>query len=126
MLSFTDAFVALYHDKKTTIGVPATTLDAYWKDESRSIDLVKMDAEGSKPLIVDGMHQIIAQPHLTVVCEFLKPFFAAGVHRRKLYLDAMLGHGFALHKITERGDIMPVSANALLASDEGAELVFAK
>jgi hypothetical protein len=34
MLSFTDAFVALYHDKKTTIGVPATTLDAYWNDES--------------------------------------------------------------------------------------------
>jgi FkbM family methyltransferase len=126
MLSFTDAFVALYHDKKTTIGVPATTLDEYWKDQTRSIDLVKMDAEGSEPMIVDGMHQIVAQPHLTVVCEFYKQFFEAGGPSAETFLDAMLKHGFTLRKITERGEILPISANALLASDEGAELVFAK
>jgi FkbM family methyltransferase len=126
MLSFTDAFVALYHDKKTTIGVPATTLDAYWKDQPRSIDLVKMDAEGSEPMIVDGMRGIIAQPHLTVVCEFYKQFFAAGGPSAEAFLDAMLKHGFALRKITERGEILPISASALLASDEGAELVFVK
>ena len=126
MLSFTDAFVALYHDKKTTIGVPATTLDAYWKDEARSIDLVKMDAEGSEPMIVDGMRRIIAQPHLTVVCEFYNQFFETEGPSAEAFLDAMLGHGFVLHKITEQGNIVPVSTHALLASDEGAELVFLK
>ena len=74
-LSFSDEFVAIYHDTKTTIAVPATTLDEYWKDEVRTIDLVKMDAEGSEPMIVDGMRRIFAQPHLTVMCEFHKPFF---------------------------------------------------
>jgi hypothetical protein len=63
---------------------------------------------------------------LTVVCEFYKAFFAAGDPSAAAFLETMLGHGFALHKITERGDIVPVSTHALLASDEGAELVFLK
>lgn len=126
MLSFTDAFVALYRDKKTTIGVPATTLDAYWKDEARSIDLVKMDAEGSEPMILQGMRRIIAQPHLTMVCEFHNQFFETGGPSAEAFLDAILGYGFVLHKITEQGNIAPVSTHALLASDEGAELVFLK
>jgi FkbM family methyltransferase len=126
MLSFSDEFVAMYHDKKTTITVPATTLDEYWKDEARTIDLVKMDAEGSEPMIVDGMRRIFEQLHLTVVCEFLKPFFDGGTPSAEAFLDAIIGHGFALHKITEGGDITPVSSRQLLASDEGAELVFTK
>ena len=126
MLSFTDAFVALYHDKKTTIGVPATTLDAYWKDEARSIDLVKMDAEGSELMILDGMRRIIEQPHLTVGCEFYKEFFVTRGPSAEVFLDAMLRHGFELNKISELGDIVPISTRALLASGEGAELVFAK
>jgi FkbM family methyltransferase len=126
MLSFSDAFLALYHDKKTTIGVPATTLDAYWKDEARSIDLVKMDAEGSEPMILNGMSRIIGQPHLTIVCEFYKQFFEAGGSSAESFLEAMLGRGFALRKIDEHGGIVSVSTNTLLASDAGAELVFMK
>ena len=76
MLSFGDDFLALYHERKTTVAVPATTLVEYWRGEARAIDLVKMDAEGSEPMIVDGMRRILAQPHLTVVCEFVRPFFA--------------------------------------------------
>jgi hypothetical protein len=70
-----------------------------------------MDAERSEPMIVDGMHQIIAQRHLTVLCESYKQFFAAGGPSVEVFLDAMLGHGFALYKITERDDILPISAN---------------
>jgi hypothetical protein len=50
------------------------TLDEYWRGETRAIDLVKMDAEGSEPMIVDGMRGILAQPHLTVMCELVKLF----------------------------------------------------
>ena len=74
MLSFGDEFLALYRDRKTTVAVRATTLDEYWRGETRAIDLVKMDAEGSEPMIVDGMRGILAQPHLTVVCELAKLF----------------------------------------------------
>lgn len=106
--------------------MPATTLDAYWKDEARSIDLVKMDAEGSEPMILDGMRRIIAQPHLTMVCEFYNQFFETGGPSAEAFLDGILGHGFVLHKITEQGNLVPVSTHALLASNEGAELVFLK
>jgi FkbM family methyltransferase len=126
MLAFGDEFLAMYRDKKTTIAVPATTLDEYWKDEARAIDLVKMDAEGSEPMIVEGMRNILAQPHLTVVCEFVKPFFAAGDPSAEGFLDALLAYGFALCKITDSGDIAPASSREVLAGPDSAELVFRK
>ena len=126
MLSFGDDFLALYHERKTTVAVPATTLDEYWRGEARAIDLVKMDAEGSEPMIVEGMHNILAQPHLTVVCEFVKPFFAAGDPSAEGFLDALLAYGFALCKITDSGDIAPVSSREVLAGPDSAELVFRK
>jgi FkbM family methyltransferase len=126
MLAFGDEFLAMYHDKKTTVAVPATTLDEYWQGEARAIDLVKMDAEGSEPMIVDGMRGILAQPHLTVVCEFVKPFFAGCEPSAEGFLDAILAYGFALHKITDSGDIAPVSSHEVLAGADSAELVFRK
>ena len=126
MLEFGDELLAMYHDKKTTIAVPATTLDEYWKDETGSIDLVKMDAEGSEPMIVDGMRRILAQPHLTVVCEFVKPFFAGGQPSPEGFLDRLMGYGFALHQIAQSGDIVPISPREALAGPESAELVFTK
>jgi FkbM family methyltransferase len=126
MLSFTDEFVAMFHDTKTIIRMPATTLDEYWSNEERPIDLIKIDAEGSEPLIFDGMQRILAQPHLTVVCEFLKPFFAGSSRSAESFLERLLGHGFALHRITQRGGIIAVSPRELLASDSGAELLLTK
>jgi FkbM family methyltransferase len=126
MLSFSDEFVAMYRDKKTTIAVPATTLDDFWRSEQRTIDLVKLDAEGSEPMIIDGMHRILGQSHLIVVCEFLKPFFDGSGRSAKAFLDAIVGYGFAVHKITEHGEIVPVSLPRLLETGEGAELMFRK
>jgi FkbM family methyltransferase len=126
MLSFGDEFLALYRDKKTTVTVPATTLDEYWKNEARPIDVVKMDAEGSEPMIVDGMRGILAQPHLTLVCEFVKPFFAGREPSAKGFLDAILAYDFTLYKITHCGDIALASSREVLAGPDSAELVFAK
>ncbi len=126
MLSFGDEFLALYHDRKTTLAVPATTLDEYWRGEARAIDVVKMDAEGSEPMILDGMRGILAQPHLTVVCEFVKPFFAGREPSAQGFLDALLAYGFALCKITDSGEIVPVSSREVLAGPDSAELVFRK
>ena len=77
-------------------------------------------------MIVEGMRNILAQPHLTVVCEFVKPFFAAGDPSAEGFLDALLAYGFALCKITESGDIAPVSSREVLAGPDSAELVFRK
>jgi FkbM family methyltransferase len=126
MLSFGDEFLALYRDRKTTLAVRATTLDEYWRGEARAIDLVKMDAEGSEPMIVDGMRHILGQPHLTVVCEFVKPFFAGREPSARGFLDAILAYGFTLSRITRGGDIAPVSSHEVLAGPDSVELVFTK
>jgi FkbM family methyltransferase len=126
MLPFSDEYVTMHREKKTTVTVPATTLDEYWKNEARPIDLVKMDAEGSEPMILDGMRGILTQPHLTVVCEFVKPFFAGREPSARGFLDALLAYGFALCKITDSGDIAPVSSREVLAGPDSVELVFRK
>ena len=126
MLSFGDEFLTLYRDRTTTVAVRATTLDEYWRGEARAIDLVKMDAEGSEPLIVDGMRGILAQPHLTLVCEFVKPFFAGREPSAAGFLEALLAYGFALYRITDSGDIAPASSREVLDGPDSAELVFIK
>jgi len=126
MLSFTDEFVTMFHDSKTVVRMPAITLDEYWTDHDIPIDMIKIDAEGSEPMIFEGMQRILAQTHLRVICEFLKPFFAGGSQSAELFLERLLGHGFTLQKITDSGDIAPVSPRELLSSDTGAELLLTK
>ena len=126
MLSFTDEFVAMFHDSKTVIRMPAITLDEYWHDHGRPIDFIKIDAEGSEPLIFDGMQRILAQSHLTMVCEFAKPFFAGSSRSAQSFLDRLLGYGFTMQRIAESGDIAAVSPDELLASDSGVELLLTK
>jgi len=126
MLSFTDEFVDMFHDTKTIVRMPATTLDEYWRNDGPPIDLIKIDAEGSEPMIFEGMQRILGQPHLQVVCEFIKPFFAASSPSAEAFLERLLGHGFTLQRITDSGDIAAVSARELLGSDTGAELLLTK
>jgi len=61
-----------------------------------------------------------------VVCEFVRPFFAGREQSAKSFLEAFLAYGFALYKITDSGDIAPVSSREVLAGPDSAELVFRK
>jgi len=126
MLSFGDEFLALYREKKTTVAVPATTLDEYWRGEARAIDLVKMDAEGSEPMIVEGMRKYSRATALDRGVRVCKAFFAAGDPSAEGFLEALLAYGFALYKITDSGDVAPVSSREVLAGPDSAELVFRK
>ncbi|MBV9860674.1 MAG: FkbM family methyltransferase [Alphaproteobacteria bacterium] len=125
MLSFTDEFVAMFHDVKTTISVRATTLDEYWKGVGRPIDLIKVDAEGSEPMIVDGMQAVLGQPHLTLVCEFAVAFYRGSGGSAERFLNTLLAHGFSLNAITKNG-IVPVSPEELLSDEAGVELLCTK
>ena len=126
MLGFSPEFLAMYHDKIRPVRVPAVTLDHYWQAMPRPVDLIKIDAEGSEPLILRGMRQILAQAHLTLVCEFVKPFFANGNPSAEDFLNELIDLGFALRRITAEGAIVAASVGELLDSDSDAELVLTK
>jgi FkbM family methyltransferase len=126
MLSFTDEFVAMFHDTKTIVRMPATTLDEYWCNDDLPVDLIKIDAEGSEPMIFAGMQRILRRPHLRIVCEFVKPFFTGGGQSAEAFLESLLGHGFTLQQITDSGEIAAVAPRELLTSDTGTELLLTK
>ncbi len=62
--------------------VPATSLDAYFKTDSR-LDLVKMDIEGAEGLALTGMRHLLRQTQPVLVIEFHNPEAWAG--RRELH-----------------------------------------
>jgi FkbM family methyltransferase len=50
--------------------VEATTLDEYCETRALSPDWIKIDAEGSEPLIVRGMQRLIEERHPQAILEF--------------------------------------------------------
>src|SRR5574341_201615 len=58
--------------------IKSLSLDTYFENFKAPIDFVKIDAEGSEPLIFNGMRKLIARnPDIQIVCEFNKPLLSA-------------------------------------------------
>lgn len=119
---FSDAELAAWHDVATPVAVQATSLDAFFADDDRSVDLVKIDAEGAEPLILAGMTRLLERsPQVQLVIEFLPAMLARAGHDPRAVLAALEQHGFRLHTIDRRGGCRPTTSASLLASP-GAEL----
>ncbi|MCG3181883.1 MAG: hypothetical protein BIFFINMI_04318 [Phycisphaerae bacterium] len=53
------------------IEVPCVSLDGFFRGREVRIDVIKMDAEGSEPLILEGMGELLARcPAVRLICEF--------------------------------------------------------
>lgn len=71
IINFEDSFLMKYRDKAIATDVSATSLDSFFSENNPTIDLLKIDAEGSEPRIFRGMQSLLAKnPEIKVVCEF--------------------------------------------------------
>lgn len=87
---------------KTTIPVEVVTLDEFFKDVRRSINIIKVDVEGFEPAVFNGMQDIIKQnPDIKLLLEF----YPKGIHQcgysPKDFLTNIEHHGFKIFHINE-------------------------
>ncbi len=87
---------------ETTVSVEVTTLDKFFKDIKKPIDVVKIDVEGFEPAVVDGMRNIIKQnPNIKLLLEFHPRIIQQCGYSPKDFLTDIEHYGFKMFYIDE-------------------------
>ena len=75
--------------------VKSVSLDGYLRQHSPDfkVDLVKIDAEGAEPMILEGMKQIIERDKPIIICEILHDEVLSGIERE----FGQHGYGYYFH-----------------------------
>jgi FkbM family methyltransferase len=100
------------------VPVPAIRLDDYFTSDSRGIDLIKMDIQGSEPRALAGMTRLLTEnPAVVLVTEFW-PYGLRGARQDPAeFLTQLSRLGFRFWRIDERRkQIIGASAEDLLAT----------
>jgi FkbM family methyltransferase len=119
---FSAVDLAAWDDRATPIEIEATSLDAFLGDGPPP-DLVKIDAEGAEPAIVNGMPKLLERaPHVQLVVEFLPAVLERAGHDPRAFLGTLTRLGFRLQSIDR---LTPETADRLLAS-RGADLYLSR
>ena len=94
------------------IDVETLTLDAYLQEatgDSRKVDVLKIDAEGAEPAILEGMAETLAaNPAVAIVLEFSPLFLNLADLDPVAYLEGLRDQGFAVGLIDDRGEVQPL------------------
>lgn len=91
-----------HHDALDPVAVEAVSLDEYFAPGTR-VDVVKVDAEGAEPLILEGAQRVLTENRaVKVVLEFAPAMFAASSSAEALY-DRVRTMGFHVYPITAAG-----------------------
>jgi FkbM family methyltransferase len=101
-------------DSAREITVPTVTLDEFLTGEDRQIDFMKIDAEGSEPLVFRGMKQLLEEnQRIRIVIEY-SPHQMRGAGfdpaREMLFLFEL---GFKAFKIEANGSLTQVNLETL-------------
>lgn len=118
IIDFSSEFLRYYQDEVDRIEVSTISLDDYFSGADQRIDLVKIDAEGSEPYILDGMQAILTRnPAIKLVVEF-SPWLIRGAQREpSAFLTSLQQHGFRLHRISTDSSLVSTSVDDLMTVD---------
>lgn len=116
LIGFSKEFVAEYDDTVTSIPIETISLDEFFGDTK--IDLIKIDAEGSEPYILNGMKNLcMNNRQLIIILEFA-PAFLTGINIKPLdYLNTLQDMGFTLEYIDEFGNLIKVEKEELIKKE---------
>jgi FkbM family methyltransferase len=100
-----------------SVMVETVSLDEALADVA-SIDLVKIDAEGSEPRIFRGMRRIVeANPALQMFVEFAPSLLLRAGTQPSDFLDELLAWGFDIQVVDDlSGELLPLERNSLLTA----------
>lgn len=83
------------------ITVPAVSLDDDLKRRGVGrVHLLKIDAEGAEPLVLDGARELLSSPHAPAIVIEVNPFaLAPGGYRAEDIYDRLRSHGYSFRAI---------------------------
>ena len=120
------AYLESFAEESRPLDVPVTTLDAFLGPDPAPVDLLKIDAEGTEPLIFDGMRGLLERiPHLRAVIEFTPSLIANAGRDARAFLDTISSLGFHIDVIDARGGLRTATPAELLAA-ESSELLLSR
>lgn len=94
-------------DKKNNIEVSVVTLDDFFKDKEKQIDIIKIDAEGSEMFVLEGMRRILTEnKNLVVFSEFCPHLLEVSGVRPIDYLNKFTENDFKVYEIDEQKQVM--------------------
>jgi FkbM family methyltransferase len=105
------------HDRKS-VAITMTTLDDFFKDEGKRVDLIKMDIQGAEAKALQGARKVIAKNrHIKLITEFYPQALQQSGGSAEEYLALLQKNAFKLFNIDEvKRTIRPVTSNQLLVS----------
>ena len=92
------------------IRVPSITLDDYCREKNVWPDLLKIDVEGAEWLVLQGAAQMLSRPSPAapaVLFECLDSTYKRFGYGPEKVIDLLEGHGYQIHRITRRGELVP-------------------
>ncbi len=116
--SFSDEHLERSREEVETINVDTISLDEYFNDRDIKIDVIKIDAEGSEPYILDGMRKLINDNHdIIIICEFNPALIYGAKRDPRKFLDQIEQYGFSLRYIDDNSNIVNISIDKLMEKD---------
>lgn len=111
------------HDTRPSIAVETITLDAFLSDD-RKVDVIKIDAEGAEPFILEGMQEVIrSNRDLKIIMEF-SPAFLRFVGRDPVnYLADLRKQGFRVRLIMHDTTLEELDPNSIEPDSDWLEMV---
>lgn len=96
-----------------TVEVQTLRLDDYLGD-NKHVDVIKMDAEGAEPWIIEGMTQTLeANPRLKILMEFAPDFVDGAGRNHREHLQHIAQMGFSIGLIDHDASIIPLNFDEL-------------
>ncbi|MFH1514284.1 MAG: FkbM family methyltransferase [bacterium] len=99
-----------------SVDIDLVSLDDYFRDKARSIDVIKLDLEGAEFGAIQGMRSVIeANERLVLFTEFVPCYIAEFGVQPKDYLSLLLDLGFTLYNINSKEqEVQPLVLDTFL------------
>ena len=103
---------------RRSLSIATTTLDDFFKDKEKRVDIIKMDIQGAEARAFQGAMKVIARNrHIKLITEFYPQALQQSEISAEEYLALLQKHTFKLFNIDEvKRTTKPVTNNQLLAS----------
>jgi len=103
---------------RRSLSIATTTLDDFFKDKEKRVDIIKMDIQGAEARAFQGAMKVIARNrHIKLITEFYPQALQQSEISAEEYLALLQKHAFKLFNIDEvKRTTKPVTNNQLLAS----------